>query len=125
MSVQNIQELVQILHKGNKKETCDYIKKILSENVITDTNKRLAWQGWLAGLESSDPSAIINQLIMGVEKKHLKNIGSELKAMNEIVERQDPPRHASKDVYFREWNRLVREYKKGPKEPETTNNESQ
>ena len=114
MSAQDVQGLAALLRSGLKKESLEYIKKILSEGRFPEEKKRQVWLGWLAGLESSDSSSVIYQLLNGMNKKSLKNMVRELRAMGDIVETQDPPRQATRDDYFREWLRLVREYKKIP-----------
>ena len=124
MSAQDVQDLAAILRRGSKKESSTHIKKILSEGKFSDEKKRQVWLGWLAGLESSDSSSIINLLLEGTDKKSLKNMVRELRAMSDIVETQDPPRQATKNDYFREWIRLIREYQKIPahKDEGQTNN---
>ena len=118
MSAQDVQDLAAILRRGSKKESSEYIKKILSERKFPDEKKRKVWLGWLAGLESSDSSSMIIQLLEGMDKKSLKNMVRELRAMSDIVETQDPPRQATNDDYFREGIRLVREYKRIPEHKE-------
>ena len=102
-------KLAENLASGNKKGALSAIRSRL-HGEFQDKYQQLVWEGWKRALEREEPSALIFQLLDGLDDTHVKKAYQDMKKKrNEILVRDHTQTDLSK-FYIKTWVSLLEIY---------------
>jgi hypothetical protein len=106
---QSLVKLAENLVSGNKKGALSAIRSRLHDE-FSDDYQQLVWEGWKRALEREEPSALIFQLLDGLEDEQVKESFQDMKKKStEILVRDHTQKDLSK-YYLKTWVSLLEIY---------------
>ena len=105
-----IDELAKALVEGNHKRALSVIRAVLEESKFKDEWVKLAWRGWLVGLEKFNSLSLIVRLLNGVSPEDVKRYISYFESLSRTVAGNVPSKVGFAKGYLKVWINLLNSY---------------
>ncbi len=106
---QSIIQLAESLANGDKKGALSVIRSRLSGE-FHDNYQQLVWEGWKRALERDEPSALIFQLLNGLDAERVKESYNDMKKMSHEILIRDHTQEDLSKYYLKTWVSLLEIY---------------
>jgi hypothetical protein len=112
LTAMEIDQLVGLLIKGERKEIQVFLRNHIEEMKKTKSKDLLVWQGWLAAIDRNEKSSLFFKLSQGMSKKEVNQHIRELSSVPVLLKNEDPIQNKPTLSYLKHWKVLLRAYSK-------------
>ena len=105
----SIQKLAENLASGDKKGALSAIRSRLNGE-FEDSYQQLVWEGWRRALERDEPSALIFQLLNGLDDDQVSKTYQDMKKKRSEILIRDHTQTDLSNYYIKTWVTLLEIY---------------